>query len=558
MKRFLFIPLLLLLFPSASLAAPPADTCPQIVPLSNVESAIGASGIKGYTVSRGTAPEEFDVDVLGVLQNQVVPGSKVIVARASGQPIEDAGGTSAAGMSGSPIYLPDGSLLGALAYGYSGTTDIIGITPAALMETAPSAKVVPDPKTRSLIGKNGTFLALPSPLYTSAHPSAVATFQRAAAQRGIRVVQGSAAKSSELVPGEGLLAGDSAVASFAVGRTSTGVLGTTTYVCEDRFAALGHLLLGEYQTRAIVSQAEIFAYITNPIWGSYKMGQATNTVGRMDFNGIHGISGQLGRSTPTVPYRAVIRDETSKRSFQGTMTEVVQMPSRETESFLLPDLAGASLGSEIVALTNRGPMARGSSFGGWTIRGTHGKEKFSFTRSNAWNGLDGPDGWFSYGTLGDAFAGDVYQILGFPSSKRTRIQSVRVNIRLRAGEQIVRLQKLSWKRPGGQWKRGAVRGVPRGGKFVVRLHLLRSWGGRENRTVVLRRTRDRGAFAIAPIRNRSPEKFPSFADMLRSLRSEANNRFRVRGRGIRVIKGDLRMNRVVQGSASLRIGRSPR
>ncbi len=66
----------------------------------------------GYTVVRGTEPESFSAEVLGVLHN-VFPKHDLIVARLTGLGLEHAG--VLAGMSGSPVYI-DGRLLGAVAY----------------------------------------------------------------------------------------------------------------------------------------------------------------------------------------------------------------------------------------------------------------------------------------------------------------------------------------------------------------------------------------------------------------------------------------------------------
>ncbi len=66
----------------------------------------------GYTVVRGTEPESFKAEILGVLHN-VFPKHDLIVARLTGLDLERAG--VLAGMSGSPVYV-DGRLIGAVAY----------------------------------------------------------------------------------------------------------------------------------------------------------------------------------------------------------------------------------------------------------------------------------------------------------------------------------------------------------------------------------------------------------------------------------------------------------
>ena len=84
----------------------------------------------GLSVFKGTTPERFEVEVLGVLENQK-PGGSYILARLSGQNLEKSG--VIAGMSGSPVYL-DGRLAGAVAFAWPFATEpIAGITPIAAM-----------------------------------------------------------------------------------------------------------------------------------------------------------------------------------------------------------------------------------------------------------------------------------------------------------------------------------------------------------------------------------------------------------------------------------------
>jgi hypothetical protein len=88
-----------------------ADAPPEIMPLSDVRP--GMKGV-GRTVFEGTRIEEFQVEVIGVLEN-VGPKQSIILARLSGGPLANTG--VIAGMSGSPVLI-DGKLLGAVAYGF--------------------------------------------------------------------------------------------------------------------------------------------------------------------------------------------------------------------------------------------------------------------------------------------------------------------------------------------------------------------------------------------------------------------------------------------------------
>ena len=85
----------------------------------------GQRGI-GKTIFSGNKIEEFQVEILGVLDN-VGPKQSVILARLSGGPLDKTGVMQ--GMSGSPVYI-DGRLLGAVALAFNFAKEpIAGIRP---------------------------------------------------------------------------------------------------------------------------------------------------------------------------------------------------------------------------------------------------------------------------------------------------------------------------------------------------------------------------------------------------------------------------------------------
>ena len=107
-KIFLLIVTLLILTPKNVFAMA------EIMPLNQVKS--GMSGV-GYTVIDETGIiKPFNVDIVGIFNNMSVSALPLIMARASGDFIDESGGVIH-GMSGSPIYV-DGKLIGALAIGY--------------------------------------------------------------------------------------------------------------------------------------------------------------------------------------------------------------------------------------------------------------------------------------------------------------------------------------------------------------------------------------------------------------------------------------------------------
>src|SRR5688572_4711231 len=90
-------------------------------------------GMKGYglTVFKGTRPERFDVEVVGVLKN-FRPSQDLILVKTPHPRLNIT--KNVKGMSGSPIYL-DGRLAGAYAYSWAAfqVEPVAGVTPIAPM-----------------------------------------------------------------------------------------------------------------------------------------------------------------------------------------------------------------------------------------------------------------------------------------------------------------------------------------------------------------------------------------------------------------------------------------
>src|SRR3954466_9456082 len=120
----------------------------------------GMHGI-GRTVLQGNRIDEFQVEVLGVLEN-FGPKESLILARLSGGPLEHTGVMQ--GMSGSPVYI-DGKLAGAVAMAFPFSKDpIAGIRPIEEMirATAISASA-PTKANRPLVALADRDLTRPLP-----------------------------------------------------------------------------------------------------------------------------------------------------------------------------------------------------------------------------------------------------------------------------------------------------------------------------------------------------------------------------------------------------------
>src|SRR5580765_1288941 len=105
----------------------PAGAATAFFPLQDVKAGMHATG---RTVFSGDRIEEFQVEILGVLEN-IGPKQSLILGRLSGGPIEKTGVMQ--GMSGSPVYI-DGKLVGAVAMAFPFSKEAIaGIRPIADM-----------------------------------------------------------------------------------------------------------------------------------------------------------------------------------------------------------------------------------------------------------------------------------------------------------------------------------------------------------------------------------------------------------------------------------------
>src|SRR5271166_5226187 len=111
------------LVPAALALAAALSAQTAFFPLKDIKPGMRGTG---RTVFAGTRIDEFQVEILGILDN-VGPKESLILARLSGGPLEHTGVMQ--GMSGSPVYI-DGKLIGAVAMAFPFAKDpIAGIRP---------------------------------------------------------------------------------------------------------------------------------------------------------------------------------------------------------------------------------------------------------------------------------------------------------------------------------------------------------------------------------------------------------------------------------------------
>jgi len=288
----------------------------------------------GRTVFNGNHIEEFQVQILGVLEN-LTPKQTIILARLSGGPLERTGVMQ--GMSGSPVYV-DGKLLGAIALGFPFSKEpIAGIQPIEQM-------IADSPFTRQ--GQGGM-----TPLFGERHqdsPSTVATNQPppsfsignlaeiftplSLAGFTPRTVQAFAAEFHKLGldPQQGVSAGSPKSPSLTgtvlpgsmisvqllTGDMAISADGTVTHVDGKHVYAFGHRFLDSGGTDLPFARADVVALLPT-LNSSFKLSAAREWVGSITSDRSTAIAGEIGRPARMIPLTISVNSaDTSTHKYQ--------------------------------------------------------------------------------------------------------------------------------------------------------------------------------------------------------------------------------------------------
>lgn len=294
-----------------------------ILPLKDVKP--GLRGV-GKTVFEGNRIEEFQVEILGTLDN-VGPKQSLILARLSGGPIERTGVLQ--GMSGSPVYI-DGKLVGAVAMAFPYSKEpIAGIRPIEEMLAVPPPAAGPSRAVR--LGETDVLAAVPkrneaifgqSRLVDIATPLSFGGFTRATIEQfgpqlrslGLEPVQGvsgGGASSSVLGKPSALLPGSMISVQLVTGDFSVGADGTVTHIDGDRIYAFGHRFLSAGATSLPFSRAEVLTLLPS-VNTSFKISASKELMGVISQDRNAAITGVLGRRAPMVPVSISVGQSTYK------------------------------------------------------------------------------------------------------------------------------------------------------------------------------------------------------------------------------------------------------
>lgn len=318
----------ILLMPCLALAAA-APAASAGVPVGELRA--GQTGY-GLTVFQGSEPDTFGVTVLGV-RHGARAGGDIILVELSGQGLETS--AVAKGMSGSPVYLDDGRLVGAVAFGWPGALrPIAGLTPAADLELARTrsevAAVRPPPASSAaapatLLGQPargelaarllaGEGRAAPPPAGPAAGapaapwptPEALAASLLPRADEplatdlaplpmGFYAVPTGTAATTAGAPA--LAPGAACAVALVSGDAQLGAIGTVSLVEGRRVVCMAHPFLQLGPVDLPLAAAEIVTLFPSRDM-SFKLGSAGPLVGRVTHDLRAGLAGELGTVAP--------------------------------------------------------------------------------------------------------------------------------------------------------------------------------------------------------------------------------------------------------------------
>jgi len=298
-------------------------------------------GMKGIarSVFSGSAPEEFGVEIIGVLPGFTGPRQSTIIARLSGKNVDRTG--VFAGMSGSPVFI-DGRLVGAVAYSFPFAKEpICGITPIeqmidifesgtpriarqpravsmAQLARADWKTVLPKPAVAGgpliasvaagspltpYIGQTIQPIATPV-VFSGISQETLSVFSDELTKAGLLPVSGVGG-ASPITPLSSfdentLTPGTSVSVQLVRGDYSIAASGTVTFRNGESIYAFGHPFLGLGGADLPMTESSVITVIPNA-FNSFKLAVPGNMVGNISQDRATGVYGQLGHAAKMIP-----------------------------------------------------------------------------------------------------------------------------------------------------------------------------------------------------------------------------------------------------------------
>ncbi len=337
-------------------------------------------GMKGVarTVFSGSEPQEFGLEILGVLNGYTGPRQSTIIAKLSGPNVDRTG--VFAGMSGSPVFI-DNKLVGAIAYSFPFSKEpICGITPIKQMidifaegkdkpkstearavsfsslasanwkPTLPKqsvgamsliAPVASNSALAPLMGQQIQPIATPV-VFSGIKQETLSLFTTQLTESGLLPVSGVGG-SAAITPLESfdentLTPGTSVSVQLARGDYSIAAAGTVTYRDGNRIYAFGHPFLSLGSSDMPMAESSVVIVIPNT-FNSFKLTVPGRMVGSISQDRSTGVFGELGHAPKMIPVKLNLR--TSRGQDEQFSYEIVN------DEFLTPLLLNLTVYNSI-------------------------------------------------------------------------------------------------------------------------------------------------------------------------------------------------------------------
>lgn len=289
----------------------------DFLPLKQIKP--GMHGI-GKTVFSGDRIDDFQVEILGVLEN-IGPKQSLILGRLSGGPLERAGVLQ--GMSGSPVYI-NGKLAGAVAMAFPFAKEpIAGIRPieemlrvrdseadrrstnpkrtAAALTSTDLTQLLPVREETFAGGSRMIDIATPVSFSGFTHHS-LEQFGASLRALGLEPLQGisGGGRVTQLGDPSKLKPGSMISVQLMTGDMSIGADGTVTYIDGDKIYAFGHRFLSVGATALPFARAEVLTLLPT-LGSSFKISSQKEEMGTISQDRNTAVFGQLGRRAAMVP-----------------------------------------------------------------------------------------------------------------------------------------------------------------------------------------------------------------------------------------------------------------
>jgi len=338
-------------------------------------------GMKGVarTVFSGSEPQEFGLEILGVLDGFTGPRQSTIIAKLNGPNVDKTG--VFAGMSGSPVFI-DNKLVGAIAYSFPFAKEpICGITPikqmidifaqsnerpksneARAFSFSASASTWKPLLPKQAIGSQsliapvsaGSALAplmgqqiqpIATPVvFSGIKQDTLSLFSSQLTESGLLPVSGvggaAAMTPLESFDNNTLTPGTSVTVQLARGDYSVAAAGTVTYRDGNKIYAFGHPFLSLGSADMPMTESSVVTVIPNA-FNSFKLAVPGKMVGSISQDRATGVFGQLGHAPKMIPVKLMLH--TSRGQSEQFNYEIV------SDEYLTPLLLSITVFNSIAA-----------------------------------------------------------------------------------------------------------------------------------------------------------------------------------------------------------------